>query len=71
MARRERTTGLPRQPRQVRRVHTGRTFLGIPINDATIRLGVLGFAGALLIVVTGIGNALYIWMRQRAERWVK
>lgn len=54
MARRERTTGLPRQPRQVRRVHTGRTFLGIPINDATIRLGVLGFAGALLIVVTGL-----------------
>ncbi|HET7738789.1 MAG TPA: peptidylprolyl isomerase [Tepidiformaceae bacterium] len=54
MARRERTTGLPRQPRQVRRVHTGRTFLGVPINDATIRLGVLGFAGALLIVVTGL-----------------
>jgi ABC-type uncharacterized transport system permease subunit len=24
-----------------------------------------------MIVVTGIGNALYIWMRQRAERWVK
>ena len=24
-----------------------------------------------MIVVTGIGNALYIWMRVRAERWMK
>ncbi|MFO1141909.1 MAG: ABC transporter permease subunit [Amaricoccus sp.] len=32
----------------------------------------LGYALAFgMIVVTGIGNALYIWMRQRAERWVK
>ena len=32
----------------------------------------LGYALAFgMIVVTGIGNALYIWMRQRAERWQK
>jgi putative spermidine/putrescine transport system permease protein len=32
----------------------------------------LGYALAFgMIVITGIGNALYIWMRQRAERWVK
>lgn len=32
----------------------------------------LGYALAFaMIVVTGIGNALYIWMRARAERWVK
>jgi putative spermidine/putrescine transport system permease protein len=32
----------------------------------------LGYALAFgMIVVTGVGNALYIWMRQRAERWVK
>lgn len=32
----------------------------------------LGFALAFgMIVVTGIGNALYIWMRTRAERWIK
>jgi putative spermidine/putrescine transport system permease protein len=32
----------------------------------------LGYALAFgMIVVTGIGNALYIWMRMRAERWVK
>lgn len=32
----------------------------------------LGYALAFgMIVVTGIGNALYIWMRSRAERWVK
>ncbi|MFO1105686.1 MAG: ABC transporter permease subunit [Amaricoccus sp.] len=32
----------------------------------------LGYALAFgMIVVTGIGNALYIWMRVRAERWMK
>jgi putative spermidine/putrescine transport system permease protein len=32
----------------------------------------LGYALAFgMIVVTGIGNALYIWMRIRAERWIK
>jgi putative spermidine/putrescine transport system permease protein len=32
----------------------------------------LGYALAFgMIVVTGIGNALSIWMRARAERWVK
>jgi putative spermidine/putrescine transport system permease protein len=32
----------------------------------------LGYALAFgMIVVTGIGNAFYIWMRARAERWVK
>ena len=32
----------------------------------------LGYALAFgMIVVTGIANALYIWLRTRAERWVK
>jgi putative spermidine/putrescine transport system permease protein len=32
----------------------------------------IGYALAFgMIVVTGIGNALYIWMRTRAERWLK
>ena len=32
----------------------------------------IGYALAFgMIVVTGIGNALYIWMRSRAERWIK
>jgi putative spermidine/putrescine transport system permease protein len=32
----------------------------------------LGYALAFgMIVVTGVGNALYIWMRTRAERWLK
>ncbi len=32
----------------------------------------LGYALAFgMIVVTGVGNALYIWMRTRAERWIK
>ncbi len=32
----------------------------------------LGYALAFgMIVLTGIGNALYIWMRTRAERWQK
>jgi putative spermidine/putrescine transport system permease protein len=32
----------------------------------------LGYALAFgMIVVTGIGNALYIWMRIRAERWIR
>ena len=32
----------------------------------------LGFALAFgMIVVTGIANGLYIWLRTRAERWVK
>ena len=32
----------------------------------------IGYALAFgMIVVTGIGNAFYIWMRSRAERWMK
>ncbi|MFT3974870.1 MAG: ABC transporter permease subunit [Amaricoccus sp.] len=32
----------------------------------------IGYALAFgMIVVTGIGNAFYIWMRGRAERWIK
>ncbi|MBB5221595.1 putative spermidine/putrescine transport system permease protein [Amaricoccus macauensis] len=32
----------------------------------------IGYALAFgMIVVTGIGNAFYIWMRSRAERWIK
>ena len=32
----------------------------------------LGYALAFgMIVITGIANGVYIWLRQRAERWVK
>ncbi len=32
----------------------------------------LGYALAFgMIVVTGIANAIYIWFRTRAERWIK
>jgi putative spermidine/putrescine transport system permease protein len=32
----------------------------------------LGYALALgMIVITGISNILYIWLRMRAERWQK
>jgi putative spermidine/putrescine transport system permease protein len=32
----------------------------------------LGFAVALgMIVITGVSNGLYIWLRERGERWVK
>jgi putative spermidine/putrescine transport system permease protein len=32
----------------------------------------LGYALALgMIVITGIANVLYIWLRIRAERWQK
>jgi putative spermidine/putrescine transport system permease protein len=32
----------------------------------------LGYALAFgMIVVTGIANFLYIWMRSRSERWIK
>ena len=32
----------------------------------------LGYAMAFgMIVLTGIANGIYIWMRMRAERWLK
>lgn len=32
----------------------------------------LGYAMAFgMIVVTGIANAVYIWLRTRSERWLK
>jgi putative spermidine/putrescine transport system permease protein len=32
----------------------------------------LGYALALgMIVITGLSNVLYIWLRSRAERWQK
>ncbi|MFN3635733.1 MAG: acriflavin resistance protein, partial [Rhizobium rhizophilum] len=32
----------------------------------------LGYALAFgMIVVTGLANGLYIWMRARSERWMK
>jgi len=53
MARRERTTALPRARRR-ERADTRPRFLGIPIDDATVRLGILGGAAALLAIVLGL-----------------
>lgn len=57
---------------------TGSTFNIVPIQlYAQIRGDVLhnpnlGYALALgMIVITGISNLIYIWMRMRAERWQK
>jgi putative spermidine/putrescine transport system permease protein len=57
---------------------TGSTFNIVPIQlYAQIRGDVLhnpnlGYALALgMIVITGISNFIYIWMRMRAERWQK
>jgi len=53
MARRERTTALPRARRRARS-DTRPRFLGIPIDETTIRLVILGGAGALLAIVLGL-----------------
>ena len=57
---------------------TGSSFSIVPILlFAQIRGDVLGdphLGSALafgMIVLTGIANAFYIWMRTRAERWLK
>ena len=57
---------------------TGSTFNIVPIQlYAQIRGDVLhnpnlGYALALgMIVITGVSNLIYIWMRMRAERWQK
>ncbi len=57
---------------------TGSTFNIVPIQlYAQIRGDVLhnpnlGYALALgMIVITGISNLIYIWLRMRAERWQK
>ncbi len=57
---------------------TGSTFNIVPIQlYAQIRGDVLhnanlGYALALgMIVITGVSNFIYIWMRMRAERWQK
>lgn len=54
MARRERTTGLPRAERRQRRATSKRTFAGIPLDDRTARVGLFGGALALLVVVLGM-----------------
>ncbi len=53
MARRERTTALPRARRR-ERVATRPRFLGVPIDDASVRLGILGAAAGLLAIVLGL-----------------
>jgi len=53
MARRERTTGLPR-PRRRDLVDSRRRVAGIPLDEHTARLGILGFVAALFLVVVGL-----------------
>ncbi|MGI8926132.1 MAG: peptidylprolyl isomerase [Tepidiformaceae bacterium] len=58
MARRERTTALPKHHRRQRAVH-GRTFAGRQIGERHVRWGILGVAGALLVLVIGIWSWNY------------
>lgn len=53
MSRRERTTALPR-PKRREVADTRPRYLGIPIDETTIRLGILGGAAALLLLVLGL-----------------
>lgn len=53
MARRDRTTGLPR-PRPRANARHGRRFAGIEFSDRELRLAVLGGAAGLLIMVLGL-----------------
>lgn len=57
---------------------TGSTFNIVPISSTPRSRGDvlhnpnLGYALALgMIVITGISNLIYIWLRMRAERWQK
>lgn len=53
MARRERTTGLPR-PRPRTTTRERRRIAGVPVDDTQVRLGILGTAALLLLVVVGL-----------------
>lgn len=53
MARRERTTALPRARRR-ERADTRARYLGVPIDEGTVRLGILGGVAALLLLVVGL-----------------
>jgi len=53
MARRDRTTGLPR-PRVRQASHPERTVAGIALNDQTTRFAILGGAAFLLVLVLGL-----------------
>lgn len=66
MARRERTTGLPRRERRERREASSRSFAGIPMNDATARLGLFGLALVLLLIVVGMFG--WFWYRDNYVR---
>jgi parvulin-like peptidyl-prolyl isomerase len=58
MARRERTTGLPR-PRPRTRTRERRRVAGVPVDETQIRLGILGAAALLLLLV--LGMFVYRW----------
>jgi peptidyl-prolyl cis-trans isomerase C/foldase protein PrsA len=59
MARRERTTGLPR-PRRRERAVSGRRFAGITWDERHVRLGIIGVSAALLFLVLALfGNRCY------------
>lgn len=59
MARRERTTGLPR-PRRRERAASGRRVGGITWTERHLRLAIIGFSGGLLFIVLALlGNRCY------------
>jgi len=59
MARRERTTGLPR-PKPRARAASGRTIAGVPLGDHQLRLAIIGTAVlALLAIIAGFAYNIY------------
>lgn len=66
MARRERTTALPRRHERPGVSHGGRRFLGVNWDLRHIQLAILGFAGALLLLVAGLGA--WSWYNERYVR---
>lgn len=65
MARRERTTGLPRHQRQDRSANE-RKFLGVPVNDRSIRYAIFGSVAVVAVIVLGI----FLW-RYYQENYVR
>lgn len=53
MSRRERTTALPR-PKRREIIDTRPRYLGVPIGEGVVRLGILGGVTALLVLVLGL-----------------
>ncbi|MEX0781367.1 MAG: peptidylprolyl isomerase [Dehalococcoidia bacterium] len=66
MARRERTTALPRRREREHAAHGGRRFLGMDWDLRHTQLTILGLAGALLVFVFGL--AAWGWYSDRYVR---